>query len=219
MCELSLPSMTLSNDMPPLFGCRTPEVARAFVGVCLLLALSACANIQRRIPEVTAPARIEALQPMDIAGRISLRQGKEGHSGGVRWFFDPPRHDIRVLTPLGQTVARIVEDVNGVTLTTDTESVRARDPDALVERVLGWPLPLKGLQHWVLGLASPASRAQTETDGASRVSRITQDDWEIVYANYRRVQGTQLPGRIVMRRGDIEVRLVVDSWKPVLQSQ
>jgi outer membrane lipoprotein LolB len=186
--------------------------------VATILALAACAGAQRR-PVTLAPATIAAVQPLDISGRISLRQGREGHSGGLRWHFDPPNHDIRVLSPLGQTVARIVEDAKGVTLTTpDSRSVRAKDPDALVEAALGWRLPLKGLQHWVLGLAAPGSTAKTETDEDNHVAKIFQDNWEISYGRYRAVQGTELPGRIVMRRDDIEVRLVVDSWNPVLQS-
>jgi outer membrane lipoprotein LolB len=199
-----------------------PSVARALGQrvpvVAMILALAACAGVQRHRVAL-APATIANVQPLDISGRISVRQGREGHSGSVRWYFDPPNHDIRVLSPLGQTVARIVEDAKGVTLTTpDRQSMRAKDPDALVEAALGWRLPLKGLQHWVLGLAAPDSVSKTETDGEQRVAKIFQDDWEISYARYRAVQGTELPGRIVMKRDDIEVRLVVDSWNPVLRS-
>lgn len=185
-----------------------------------ILALSACAAVQQRPSAVTLPASIASVQPLGISGRISVRQGREGHSGGLRWYFDPPNHDIQLLSPLGQIVARIVEDAKGVTLTTaDQQSVRAADPDELIEAALGWRLPLKGLQHWVLGLAAPDSAAKTETDEAQHVARIYQDNWVISYARYRPVQGTELPSRIVMKRDDIEVRLVVDSWDQVLRSE
>lgn len=192
---------------------------RALCAVTLLSVLAGCASIERH-EAPGAPASLATVKPLDISGRISLRQGREGHAGGVRWFFDPPHHDIRVLSPLGQTMARIVENPQGVTLTTaDNQSVRADDPDQLIAAVLGWRLPIRGMQHWVLGQASPDSKAQTETNGDNHVARIRQDNWDISYANYRNIEGTALPGRIVMRRADIEVRFVVDSWKPVLRSQ
>lgn len=203
--------------MPAYFD-RGVALRHASIAV-LVLILTACGAVQRR-PAAIPPPSIAEVKPLDIAGRISVRQGRDGQTGSLRWHFDPPNHDIRVLSPLGQTVARIVEDAQGVTLTTsDKQRVQAKDPDALVEAALGWRLPLKGLQHWVLGLPAPGSTAKTERGDDNRVARILQDNWEISYARYQLVQGTELPGRIVLKRDNIEVRLFVDSWHPLLRSE
>ena len=202
--------------MPEPFSRRVLQ--QHTIVAALILVLAACAAVQRR-PLVIAPPSIAAVQPLDIAGRISVRQGREGHTGSLRWHFDPPNHDIRLLSPLGQTVARVVEDARGVTLTTaDKQRLQAKDPDSLVEAALGWRLPLKGLQHWMLGLTAPGSAAKTEKGEDDRIARIFQDNWEISYSRYQLVQGTELPGRIVLKRDDIEVRLIVDSWHPMLRS-
>jgi len=202
--------------MPEPFNLRVLQ--QHTIVAALILVLAACAAVQRR-PLVVTPPSIAAVQPLDIAGRISVRQGREGHTGSLRWHFDPPNHDLRLLSPLGQTVARVVEDARGVTLTTsDKQRVQANDPDSLIEATLGWRLPLKGLQHWVLGITAPGSAAKTEKGDDDRIARIFQDNWEISYSRYQLVQGTELPGRIVLKRDDIEVRLIVDSWHPMLRS-
>jgi outer membrane lipoprotein LolB len=205
--------------MAEIVQCGAP-LRRSALVLIVVFGLTSCAAVERRPAAGVVPPSVASVKPLDISGRISVRQGREGHTGALRWYFDPPHHDIRLLSPLGDTVARIVEDAQGVTLTTaDRKRLRANDPDELVEAALGWRLPLRGLQHWVLGLAAPDSVAKTETDEEQRVAKIVQDDWEISYGRFRPVQGTELPGRIVMKRDDIEVRLVVDSWSPVLPTK
>jgi outer membrane lipoprotein LolB len=196
-----------------------PRLGFVLAAVVLAGSILAGCSVPKREAAPTSeigapPQEVKALR---LSGRIALRQGKEAHNGNVRWLHDAPHHEIAVLTPLGTTVATIVQDVGKVKLTTsDKETYEAVDAEGLMENVLGWRLPLNGMQYWVLGRAAPPEAdAQREVGADNRLARLTQQDWRIEYSNYRPVGNTEFPSRITMRRDDIEIKLVVDSFVAV----
>lgn len=174
--------------------------------------LGGCGSVAKRpTTELSAPpAQVKALR---LSGRLSVRQGKEAQTGTVRWLHDTPHHEIAVFSPIGTTLATLVQDSDKVKLTTsDKETYEATDAESLMDSVLGWRLPISGMQYWVLGKAAPPEREAVLEMGADhRLSRLTQKDWKIEYTNYRPVGNTELPGRIIMRRDDVEVKFFVDS--------
>jgi outer membrane lipoprotein LolB len=181
----------------------------------LLILLSGCAVTPRREAAPFPPGA--EIKKLELSGRLAYKQGKEGHSGvGVRWLHWTPRHEITVLTPLGTTVAKITQDADGVTLvTSDKEQYHAANADQLMEQVLGWRLPLNGMQYWVLGRAAPDSEAQRVLGPDQRLAHLRQQDWDIDYSDYRLVAATEFPGKIIMRRDDVQIRFVVDSIVPL----
>jgi len=161
----------------------------------------------------TDPALIKGFQ---LSGRVAVKYDGQGFSGGLRWQRSGESDDLLILSPLGQGVARIERDAEGVTLTApDQRPYRARDTAELTQQVLGWRLPLDGLRYWVLGTPAPGAAAVAESGADQRLSSLTQDGWRIDYLGYKRVDGTDLPGRIVLQRGEVEVKLVIDSWDAV----
>ncbi|MDP1896659.1 MAG: lipoprotein insertase outer membrane protein LolB, partial [Sulfurimicrobium sp.] len=80
-------------------------------------------------------------------------------------------------------------------------------------QVLGWRLPLEGMQHWVLGRPTPDGAVEIERDDSMRVTRLRQQEWSIEYRDYRMEGNFVLPSRIVMRNDTLEIKLVVDNWE------
>lgn len=178
--------------------------------------LSGCATPLPRLSEPVATTQFaspEAVRGFYFSGRIGVQYDGQGFSGMLQWHHGGPEDEILILSPLGQGVARITRDAQGVTLTTSDDQVyRAQDVESLTRQVLGWGLPLQGLQYWVLGLAAPDGEAGREFDEERRLSRLRQDAWRIDYLGYRSVQGISLPGKMVMANDRIEVKLVIDKW-------
>jgi outer membrane lipoprotein LolB len=185
-------------------------------GCCVVLVLlGGCAAQPAR---VTAPAA--EIKAVDLTGRISLKQA--GHSGvaNLHWHHAPPDHDIRLYSALGETIADIAQDRNGVTLlTAQKQRYSASDADSLMEQVLGWSLPLNGMQYWILGRAAPGGTAEIQRGPDNRIQHMVQDHWQIDYSNYRPVGSAELPGKIFMQRDDVKVRVVIDSWKVLPDSR
>ena len=192
--------------------------------LCLGLLLGAtllggCASLRSRgdgnapVVEAGNAADIKALK---LSGRLGIKQGKEGHSGSLRWLHAPPKHQITVYSPIGTTVAKIEQDVSGAKLTTsDKEVYQADDADQLMEQVMGWHFPLNGMQYWVLGRAAPEGPAEEERGINNRLMHLKQQDWDIQYADYRPLANIELPYRIIMKRADVVIRFVVDTIVPI----
>jgi len=188
---------------------------RKLLALLPVLALFGCAAPMPREAPVpgTEPALITGFQ---LSGRVAVKYDGQGFSGGLRCQRNGDTDDLLILSPLGQGVARIERDAEGVTLTApDQRPYRAKDTAELTQQVLGWRLPLDGLRYWALGVAAPATAAIPEVDAGQRLSRLTQDGWRIDYLGYKRVDGTDLPGKIVLQRDDVEVKLVIDAWDAV----
>jgi len=166
---------------------------------------------------VSSQSRIassEAVESFQLSGRIAVKYDGQGFSGALRWAHDARHDEVFLLSPLGQGVARIERTSNGVTLTTSDEKIyRADNVEALTLEVLGWRLPLHGLEHWVRGRAAPESAAHRDLDAGGQFSRLTQDGWRVDYQRYQTVQGVSLPAKLEITYGDdLEVRLVIDRW-------
>ncbi|WP_143860887.1 lipoprotein insertase outer membrane protein LolB [Nitrosovibrio sp. Nv4] len=155
-----------------------------------------------------------------LVGRVSVKGGKESFSGGVQWRHTERGDEILLLSPLGQTLAQIQRRPEGVYLTTaEQESYYAADVESLTDQVLGWRLPLMGLQYWVQSMNSPATVSAIDLDMDGRVMAIRQDGWEIGYFGYPPivpVQTTQArtasPRLLMLKRDGLQIKLVIDDW-------
>ena len=75
-------------------------------------------------------------------------------------------------TPLGQTAVRVYRNNINATLDDGDKHYQADNADALMEKVLGWHLPLRGLHQWALGLPDTDSPAQIKRDSKGRISEL-----------------------------------------------
>ncbi len=185
--------------------------------LALLLLLGACAAPPPKT--VSTPlSRAQSLEAaqrngFQLSGRVAVKYDEKNFSSSVRWVHNGSDDDIWILAPLGSGVARIVQDAGGICLTTnDQKTYRAHDAESLTHEVLGWSLPLSGLQYWILGIAAPQSAAQEQRDAQQRLERLNQNSWEIAYLRYKPEQESGMPARIMLRRGDLQISLIIDDW-------
>jgi outer membrane lipoprotein LolB len=173
-----------------------------------LALLTGCASA----PVVVQRAPV-ADAPFSFSGRVSVRQGEHRDSAGLRWVHRSPEDEILLLAPLGQTVARIHRDAQEVTLEAHGKRYAAQDMEALMQQVLGWQLPLSGLRYWVMALPAPDGQSDTERSSNGQVSVLRQQGWEIRYTRYAAATPDALPLRLSLKRGDLEVLLLIDEWE------
>jgi outer membrane lipoprotein LolB len=176
--------------------------------VALAAALVACASAP---PVAHVDAGVESA--FDARGRLSARRAGEAVAVHYDWRHSEAADTFDVATPLGQTVARMRRDASGVRVERPNEApVAYRDWTALMEAVLGAPIPVDGLAYWVQGAADPRAASDIERDAAGRPEVLRQQGWEIVYAYSDQAAR---PSRLVMRypgSDPVEVRIVVDAF-------
>ncbi|PKO25677.1 MAG: outer membrane lipoprotein LolB [Betaproteobacteria bacterium HGW-Betaproteobacteria-8] len=195
--------------------------------ICSLLLLSSCAALKPP-PESSLPipvgnpadlnqAHLQALAQIDqflLHARIGVQANGKGSSGSTRWRHDPDGDDIAMLSPMGSTVAKIITNADGVTLTTNEGKVlQASNAETLTEQHLGWRLPLEGLPDWALGRPTRHLFEEMQWDSIGRITRLKQDGWEIEYPEYMEAAGYRLPRRINLRSKNLTLKLIVERWE------
>jgi outer membrane lipoprotein LolB len=164
----------------------------------------------------TPPAGpVAAVAPLStnwtLQGRIGIQTGEQSLAGNIRWRHRADMDEVLMTTPLGQGVARIVRDAEGVLLEVPNQPPRrAPDAESLTREALGYALPVAGLVWWVQGRPDPGSASEASHAPAGRLTRLRQDGWVIDYLQYA---ADARPRKLVVARDGLEIRLVADSWQ------
>ncbi len=179
-----------------------------FWPLMMMVLLSACSTTPRL---ELRPAQGDA--PFAFNGRVAVIQAGRHDSAGVRWTHRGGDDEVLLLAPLGQVVARIVSDAQGVTLESGGQTHAAQDAETLTRRLLGWELPLSGLRHWLTAVPAPVGGFRSERDGAGRMAVLYQQGWTIRYARYASEAADALPLRMNLQRDGLELRVSIDEWE------
>lgn len=181
----------------------------ARLAAVLLLALTAgCATTPPGIPA-------EAIVPLPanwtLQGRIGIQAGEQSLSGQIRWQHRVETDEVLLTSPLGQGVARIVRDVDGVALEVPNQPTRrAADAESLTREALGYPLPVAGLTWWMQARPDPDSAFEATRNAAGRLMQLKQHGWVIDYLQYA---ADGRPRKLAVTREGLDIRLVADSWQ------
>lgn len=186
---------------------RAPFRFVATVILVSLLVACAAPRAPQRLPLSNAD-----IDRFGLSGRVAVRADNRGYSASLRWKHQAAGDSLRLFSPLGTVIAQVEVDAEGATLTTgDRKEYRSDDVQSLTRHVLGWDLPLAGLQHWVLGRSDPNLPVQAEErDAGARLTRLTQDGWRIAYLEY--AGDSALPARMTLAHDRLTLRLIVDRW-------
>ena len=172
----------------------------------------------------SAVAQSRAYHPaIELAGRLSVRYEKDGNEeslhGSFIWEQSPDQTIVTLLSPLGQTLARIEITPHAATLMQPGQMPHiAQDVDALTARTLGWPLPVSGLKAWLQGFILDPQGKGLAAVPAESGTLTTPDDWRLRYVSWQQ-DGEPRPRRINLERhtaqaGEVALRIVVDRWQP-----
>lgn len=200
--------------------CVLPQAFGAFAGrklrwlalcACLPL-LVACAGLpgtdtppggEQRLAVGAGHARFA------LSGRLSVREGQRIEMAGLRWERASTTETVTLTSPLGTTVAQLFKGEDGIArLKAGERETTAANLEALIEDALGTAVPLEALGWWIQGLASdPGTGVRRETGAA-----FGHAGWDIRLEEFPLTEHVPVARRIVARRGDVTLRLVIDEW-------
>lgn len=176
------------------------------------LAVAGCATTPVP-PAAPVDTRAPLPERWSMQGRIGVKTPEQSLSGNMRWTHRGDADELLLTSPLGQGVARIVRDADGVTLEVPNRPARrAADAESLTAAVLGYGLPVAGLTWWVQARPAPGSDFEATRDAFNRFDRIRQDGWTIEYLRYAD-DAPARPQKLALSRAGLEIRVVVDSWQ------
>lgn len=194
---------------------RNRPLSAALVAALLL---SACASLETR-PEGAwlseRQAWFAARPDWSVEGRLGLSDGERGGSLAMRWKADGDVHRVRLRTLVGgrQWLLRI-EPGYAVLTGSEVGRIEGPDPDVLVERAVGWPIPVRHMSQWLRGLpAPPEARVEFAETGA--LTALAWRDWRLAFRRWTPPgeHGVLLPARVDAVRPPHEVRAALRNWR------
>lgn len=185
---------------------------RALMMVCCC-ALAACVNTRPQpAPEAKWAQRLGELQnaaAWQLDGRAAVALGQQGWQATLNWRQSDNTAEVHLSGPFGIGALVLKQSGEGLSLN------GAPPSDAVLVQVqekLGFDLPIENLHYWLLGIPNPGSAFDLSRNGEDRAATLSQDGWSVAYDRYLPVAGDVLPGRLVLTRGDVRVRIFIDHW-------
>ncbi|KVD88902.1 outer membrane lipoprotein LolB [Burkholderia sp. ABCPW 14] len=205
----------------PRFARPRAHAARGFAlaaAAAAAVALSGCTTQPKRAP-VTAPNALQTEQNRAYTGRFAVQyQDQLGNPRNVYGNFDWQEQgtnvSLELRSPLGQTLAIVKSAPNGASLELPNRQPQyAPDVGELMQRALGFALPLDGLRYWLLPTPAPATPATTVRDprDGTRIKEIRQDGWTIDYVAYADAPAAGVKRiNLVRQTPPLDIKLVLD---------
>ena len=183
--------------------------------------LAGCETLREIVPTKRTPATwldhshaLHDLQTWTMLGTAIVRMDGDASRVTVRWRQSNDSYHLRFTARLGVGLFEIEGSETGVEARfSDGRRVQAATPESILERELGWSLPLEGLRHWIVGAPAPGDDAATmQFDGQGRLAALEQAGWSVTYVEYGELDDLALPTRMRFVGASVEATLVVRRW-------
>ncbi len=164
-------------------------------------------------------AEIAKVTDFKIEGRMGVQSDGYGVSGNIYWVHSLEKDAIDLYSPLGNKIAAIVKNTEGVSLTSQNgKTIKAENTETLTQLMLGWRLPFSKISDWILGRPANGVVTAFAWDDKGHLSKFIQDGWEVSYMQYQNEIQPALPSKINLRNPKMNVRLVIERWDTSPQS-
>ena len=216
-------SLFLRNGCRRLRGLKQAVLAWLAAGTMLL---AGCGTPPERAPsERVSSERDTAWQAHALAlsrfriwnmtAALIVRSGGDASRVTMRWRQTGDSYRVRFNGPLGVGLFEVEGSKAGVKARfADGRRARAESPEALLEREVGWSVPLGGLRYWIVGApALDGAVSKMELDGRGRLARLEQAGWTVIYERYGALDDLALPERIRFSSESVEATVAVRRWK------
>jgi outer membrane lipoprotein LolB len=186
----------------------------------LLLLLSGCAQPPQSTPLTSSwPQRqqqLSALNTWQFRGHVVFKMPERKFSANVYWQQEQDSYQVMLFGPLGFNAVNLDGLPGKVHLNDgDGHVYEASSPEELMQKQLGWSLPISSLYYWVRGLPAPGPVTRVSYDVYHRINTLEQDGWQIHYEAYQRLQLFELPKEITFTQVKFYMHLTIegDSWQ------
>ncbi|MEO5558777.1 MAG: lipoprotein insertase outer membrane protein LolB [Dokdonella sp.] len=197
------------------------RILRGATWLALVLALTACAgqHVKHSPPDADALSRqvvreqaLAAQSAWTLRGRLGVSDGHDGGSGSLEWSQHDRQFRFSVHAPVtGKTWTLSGGPGHVVLEGLRDAAIAGDDASALLERELGWRVPVAELVAWARGArASGVAQIEFRADGLP--AQIDQAGWKVQFLDYDPAHDPPLPSKIFAAKGSYKVRLSIREW-------
>lgn len=206
------------------------KIILAMVASAYVLLLSGCADMhapsgsshfQTQMPS-KRQAELSKINFWQAAGAFSIQPANQKPvMATYDWRQTNQGYRIEIVSSLDLYRVNIHATRHSITLWKNGTLVsHAKTPENLMEKAMGWSLPLCELQDWIKGLPAPKKYGALETryDVFGHLILLKQAGWTLYYSAYKHEEdGADLPQQILLTRSGISVKIIVREWILMMQ--
>ncbi len=179
------------------------------------MALTGCALKPAQMPPPVSwakrQAQLASVNQFTLRGRISTNAAS-APGANLFWRQMGEAFDAQLSGPFGAGALAIAGTPQDVELRSGEETLRTSEPEAWLHQRLGWSLPIQGLRYWMVGMPAPGEYQNIVWDERDRIAVLVQSGWTLNFEQYSLVKSWELPRLLVLTRGELRVKLLVDEW-------
>lgn len=166
---------------------------------------------------VERQAELATINTWRIDGAFSIKQpGQKTEIADYIWNQQSRKdYRIRITSPLNLYFIQIYHEYGSVTLWKNTTHVStAKTPEGLMQKAIGWSLPVSELSMWLKGMpAQNAGPYHAEYDEYGHLILLEQSGWVLHYCVYKRYhKDLDFPRVLTMKRPGFSVKIVTRDW-------
>lgn len=183
--------------------------------IVIFTSLAACTTLTPTQPATSVAAnetKLQAIKGWTVFGAIGAHNKQKAWRANLRWQQHGAQYTMNFFGPLGAGAVVLTGAPDKVTLRTQKQLLTANNPEELLQKEVGWRVPVSNLYYWVRGLSVPGKDAQKHYDKNNHLATLQQDGWQVVFENYSRVRGIDLPGKIIIDKAPLRLRVVIKRW-------
>ena len=185
-------------------------------GLLIIAGLNGCATFigAGQTPRLTQfQEKLYSVKNWTLDGRIAVKAGQEGWNANLFWEHDVGQDRLRIYGPFSQGAVSIILQGHMVYINEGNGIVTSsHDPDDLLQKRLGFSVPLSSLRFWVLGLPAPDNQYRAELDDKGGLKGFEQQAWVLGYESFENVDNFVMPKKMTIQGNQVRLRLVVDQW-------
>jgi outer membrane lipoprotein LolB len=145
-----------------------------------------------------------------IQGAFSLTEHGRTTIAGYEWQQQDQHYTLNIHSNLNLYHAKIIGRPGKVTLRQSRSNIiQADNPEALMQKVFGWSLPIAPLQDWVRGLPT-GSNYHATYDRYGHLMTLVEKGWRVKFLKYTNMPwGADLPNMLIITRPQLALRISI----------
>jgi len=154
------------------------------------------------------------LEKWNLSGRIAVKIENDSGTASLHWTQDKQQYQMRIIAPFGKGTFVLTGNDNKAELRSpDNTASRAHDAETLLQKYMGWSVPVSALIYWIRGCPDPSLQTDALSfDEKHVLSYLEQSNWRIRYKKYTEIDGRLMPNRLDLENPPIRVRISVKKW-------
>lgn len=202
------------------------KVGKTGLLMALLLALVACSTLPKielneQSQQKWSQYQLQAgrYNSWNLSGRAAIFVDDEVHNIGLKWQRNAESFEMTLEAPLGQGVFRLQSRQNAINpvklALPDGQVFYGNDAEETLFKVVGWSIPVNGLEFWIRGIPQKTPDFNYDLNGDGRLRSLMQDGWTINYLGYfdHEDPSRGLPRKMHLKHNGLALKIVVDRWQ------